>query len=130
MNRAQRRKNGIKGKQPTYNLTHDALRAQIEIEANEMLKEKVREAKAEAREEMRDIAFMLMLTIPLEVLVNHYWVKSAPKRMPGFVQKVLDLYSDYENGKVSLDELREHLWRYGGIRLDYKETEVEEDGGE
>lgn len=128
MNRAQRRKNGIKGKQPTYNLTRDALRAQVSIEADSILKEKVREAREEAREEMRDIAFMLMLTIPLEVLVKHYWVKSAPKRMPGFVQKVLDLYSDFENGNVSLEELRKHLWEYGGIRLDYKETEGEEDG--
>lgn len=36
--------------------------------------------------------------------------------------KVLDLYEQYEAGKVSMESMVEDLWEYGGVRF---ETEKE-----
>lgn len=78
--------------------------------------------KSDAIEEAVGQALTLMLTIPLEVLITDYWPKTAYKRGQEFTEKVLALYQRYENGEVSMDALREDLWEYGGIRLEYKEA--------
>jgi len=79
--------------------------------------------KSDAIEEAVGQALTLMLTIPLEVLITDYWPKTAYKRGQEFTEKVLALYQRYENGEVSMDALREDLWEYGGIRLEYKEVD-------
>lgn len=94
-------------KQKTYTLTQ----AQID------------QIKADATEEAVNQAMVLMLTLPLEVLITDYWPKTAYKRGQEFTEKVLALYHRWENGEVSMDELKEDLWEYGGIRFEYRETE-------
>jgi hypothetical protein len=94
-------------KQKTYTLTQ----AQID------------QIKADATEEAVNQAMVLMLTLPLEVLITDYWPKTAYKRGQEFIEKVLALYHRWENGEVSMDELKEDLWEYGGIRFEYRETE-------
>lgn len=79
--------------------------------------------KADAIEEAVNQAMVLLLTLPLEILITDYWPKTAHKRGQEFTEKVLDLYHRWENGEVSMEALREDLWEYGGIRLDYKETD-------
>ena len=74
-------------------------------------------------EEAVNQAMTLMLTIPLEVLITDYWPKTAYKRGQEFTEKVLALYHRWEAGEVSMDELKEDLWEYGGIRLEYKEVD-------
>lgn len=79
--------------------------------------------KADAIEEAVNQAMVLLLTLPLEILITDYWPKTAHKRGQEFTEKVLDLYHRWENGEVSMEALREDLWEYGGIRLEYKETD-------
>lgn len=80
--------------------------------------DQIEQLKQVAYEEAVAEALKLMLTIPLEVLVKDYWPRSAAKRCPGFVQKVLDLYEQYTVGNVSMETMIDDLWTYGGVRFD------------
>lgn len=79
------------------------------------------ELKKKAVEEATDKAFMLMLVLPLEVLISEgYWLKSAKKRMPKFMDDILSLYDSYESGHLSMEEMEKDLWTYGGIKCSTK----------
>lgn len=80
--------------------------------------EQIKNLKREVFEDAVAEAMKLMLTIPLEVLITDYWPKSAAKKTPGFVQKVLNLYEQYEQGTVSMESLVDDLWTYGGVRFE------------
>ena len=46
--------------------------------------------RQEAMEEAINTAMLLLLTLPLKVLMDHYWKKSYTKRMPEFINYVLE----------------------------------------
>lgn len=102
MNRSERRRAGKKDKVATYTLTQ----------------EQINRIKQEASKEAIDTAFTLMLALPLEVLKDKYWVKSAKRRLPKFLDNVLSLYDSWNKGELTIEELREDLWEYGGIKLE------------
>lgn len=109
MGRAEirRQQKNLQKKQKVYTLTQSQI-------------DKIR---SDAMEEAVNQAMVLMLTLPLEVLITDYWTKTAYKRGQEFTQKVLDLYYRWETGEISMDDLKNDLWEYGGIRLEYKEIE-------
>lgn len=90
-----------------------------------------KEAK-EMEDDAIEIAFLTMLAIPLNILVNDYWPKSAETRAPKFIKEVLSLFEVWEKGVVTNDDLKQLLQEYGGIDIEdimkqYKEEkEVEE----
>ena len=105
MNRSERRraeKQAKKNKVVTYNYTQ----------------EQINHIKKEARDEAIGIAVTLMLALPLKVLKDNHWVKTAKRRLPKFLDNVLSLYDNWNNGEITLEELREDLWEYGGIKLE------------
>lgn len=117
MNRAERRradKQAKKDKTVTYHYTKEQLEAVI----REGVKAEVDSIRKQARDEAVDTALTLMLALPLEVLKDKYWVKSAKRRLPKFMDNVLSLYESWEKGEVTMEELREDLWNYGGIKLE------------
>lgn len=117
MNRAEMRRaarNDKKSKTATYNFTQEQLDAVI----HEQIGEKMDELKKEATEEAVNIAMVLLLTLPLEVLMDYYWPKSYEKRIPGFVEHVLDYYRKWQDGEIDIEDLKEDLWNYAGIRLE------------
>ena len=70
MNRAEMRRaarNDKKSKTATYNFTQEQLDAVI----HERIGEKMDELKKEATEEAVNIAMVLLLTLPLEVLMDY-----------------------------------------------------------
>lgn len=114
MNRSERRKAGKKDKVATYNYTKEQLEAVIKAG----VKAEVEKIRKEARDEAVDTAFTLMLAIPLEVLIGDgYWEKSAKRRLPKFLEDVLSVYDSWNKGVLTIEELREDLWNYGGIKL-------------
>lgn len=116
MGRAERRralKNEQKAKTATYNLTREQLDAMV----REGIGDELDRVKQEAAEEAVNTAMVLLLTLPLEVLMDYYWPKSYAKRIPEFTSHVLEYYEKWQNGELDMDKLREDLWEYGGIKL-------------
>lgn len=116
LRRAEREK---RKSEVTYNLT----RAQLDAFVQEQIGHRIKEAKEEATSEAINQAIALLLTLPLEVLMDHYWPKSYEKRLPGFVDKVIEYYEMWQDGKLDMDKMKEDLWQYGGVRLEPEKVE-------
>ncbi len=117
MGRAERRraqKNEQKEKTATYNLT----KAQLNAMVQEKIGEELQRVKEEATNDAINTAMILLLTLPLEVLMDYYWPKSYAKRIPEFTEHVLEYYERWQDGELDLDKLKEDLWEYGGVRLE------------
>lgn len=117
LRRAEREKR--KSETVTYNLT----RAQLDAFVQEQIGHRIKEAKEEATSEAINQAIALLLTLPLEVLMDHYWPKSYAKRLPGFVDKVIEYYEMWQDGKLDMNKMKEDLWQYGGVRLEPEKVE-------
>lgn len=110
MNRAQRRK---LAKQK--NGTMPNFKKMVKDEVIRSSEDICREAWSDG---IRD-SLILMLTFPLEVLRTKYWTKEQfDENISDFMDDILQLYDDFQEGKVTLEELKEDLWKYGGIRLE------------
>lgn len=108
------KKHAEKVKTATYNLTKE----QLDIMVKEQIGDELTKVKREATEEAVNTAMVLLLTLPLEILMKHYWKKSYEKRIPEFTNYILNYYNMWQNGELDMDELREDLWEYGGVRLE------------
>lgn len=77
--------------------------------------------KSEAREEAVDTAMVLLLGIPIKVLRDKYgW--GMKKRLPEFAEALLEVYSDFCEGDMTLEEFRELIYEECGIKFQ-KETD-------
>lgn len=121
MGRAERRREMKKGekmkKPPVYNYTPESLRGQLKWEANQEFQEKVKKIKAEVYDDAVNAAMMLLLTLPCQVLMEHFWQKSSSKNIPKFLDLVLDYYGRWQNGELDMGKLKKDLWEIGGIRM-------------
>ena len=120
MGRAERRrnaKNAKKEKSSTYNLTREQLNNMV----HESVEDELVRMKQEAMDEAINTAMILFLTLPLKVLKDHYWKKSYTKRLPEFINYVLEYYEQWQKGEFDMDALRNELWEYGGVRLEEAE---------
>lgn len=111
MRRAERQKR--KDQTATYNLT----KAQLDAMVHEKIGDELKRVKQEAMDEAVNAAMILLLTLPLEVLMDYYWPKSYAKRIPEFTSHVLEYYEMWQNGDLSMDKLQADLWEYGGVKL-------------
>lgn len=103
MNRAERRAKGIKGKKPTYNLSE-----------SQILK-----IKQDATSKGCDLAFGLMLAIPVMVIHDKYpKLMRKQGREETFANECLELYELYKQGYVSLDDLAQCLFEETGMSLE------------
>ena len=118
-NRAEMRrlKRQEEKKTATYNFTLEQLKAQVEREVAEEWAKKTEELKKETADKTLGMAMILLYTLPMQVLKEYYWKKSYAKRLPGFVNHLLDLYQAWDNGKLDMDQAEAELWRYAGIKL-------------
>lgn len=120
MNRQQRRsaeRKDKKYKTATYNLT----KSQLDDAVKTSVKSELEKAYQDGLNEGVNQAMILLLTLPLEVLMDFYWKKSYAKKIPEFTQHVLDYYATWQNGELDMEKLKEDLWEYGGIRLEVSE---------
>ena len=120
MNRQQRRaaeRKEQKVRTKTYNLTE----AQLQTYVRQAIEKELKNDHEEIMNESTNTAMILLLTLPLEVLMDHYWPKSYAKKIPEFTNYVLEYYERWQNGELDMDKLKEDLWEYGGIRLEVEE---------
>ena len=76
----------------TYNLT----KAQLDVMVREKIGDELIRVKQEATDDAVNTAMVLLLTLPLEVLMDHYWTKSYAKRIPKFTERVLEYYERWQ----------------------------------
>ncbi|WP_287643500.1 hypothetical protein [Bacteroides sp.] len=120
MNRQRRRtaeRKEQKARTKTYNLTE----TQLQVYVRQAIERELKNSHEEAMNESTNTAMILLLTLPLEVLMDHYWPKSYAKKIPEFTSYVLEYYERWQNGELDMDELKEDLWTYGGVRLEVEE---------
>lgn len=102
MNRAEKRRAGIKAKEPVYNLTLSQITAM----------------KREATLKAIDKAFMLMVSIPVTVLHDKYGqLMKREGREERFADLIIQRYKDYEDGFYTLEDLEQCLYEETGIRM-------------
>ena len=109
MNRAERRrlKHNQEGREPVYNVRQSDLEA----------------AKQKAAQKAIDAAFILMLSIPVMVMRDKYgWGK---KRLPEFMDYVVDLYDGFNRGYFTLDDLIDVIRKETGVNIMAFEREQE-----
>lgn len=115
MNRAERRRAEREAnKKPVYNFT----REQAENAIKRGIEKELQRVKKEAVDDAVNTAMVLMLTLPLTVLMEHYWQKSYNQRLPKFIDLLLDYYERWQLGELDIEELKYNLWEYGGVRLE------------
>ena len=111
MSRADRRRAGkvTAKKEATYMLS----KAQLE----EMIADELEKAKQEGYQKGLNHALLLTLAMPCDILMKHYWQKSYVKRLPGFVQHMLNYYNAWLEGDLDIDELKTNLYENGGVKF-------------
>lgn len=107
-------KNEKKAKTATYNLA----KSQLDAMVREKIEAELDRVRREAMDHAVNTAMVLLLTLPLEVLMDHYWKKSYAKRIPEFTNYVLEYYEMWQNDELDMDKLKEDLWEYGHVRLE------------
>lgn len=82
-----------------------------------MMKEIAKKQTEKMEREQNERAFLFMLAIPLNVLCNDYWPKTAKKRAPKFLADVISLYNAVQDGIVSERELADFLNDVAGMDI-------------
>lgn len=82
------------------------------------MKEIAKKQAALMEQEANEKAFLFMLAIPLNVLVNDYWSKTAKRKAPKFIEDVASLYESVQAGAVSYGELAALLDEYAGVKIE------------
>ena len=106
MNRAERRKLGVKNKESVFT----------------MKKSDIDKIKEDATHQSMEIAFKLMLSIPVKVLSENYSKITklnvdGKSREERFADLCLDLWHDFNADKVSLTDLEKSLNDLTGIEI-------------
>lgn len=113
VNRSQRRKLQKQGvavpKEPVINMKSSDVAAM----------------KVDATNKAADLAFFLMLAIPVMVIHDKYpkimkRVEDGKPREERFADLCLDLYDSFNKGYVSIEDLQKCLWEEAGIKLERK----------
>ena len=82
------------------------------------MRETARKEAAKMETRATEKALLYMMAIPLNVLVNDYWPKTAKRRAKKFIKDVLSLYRSVEVGVVSDRELADLLWEYAEVTVE------------
>lgn len=65
-----------------------------------------------------DQVFLLMLGLPALVLRDKWGFGKV--RSERFIEQVLDLYNSFEQGYLTLEDIKECLWDEAGIKIESK----------
>ena len=106
MNRAERRKLGVKNKESVFT----------------MKKSDIEQIKKDATHQSMEIAFKLMLAIPVKVLSENYSKITklnvdGKSREERFADLCLDVWHDFNADKVSINDLQDILTDKCGIQF-------------
>lgn len=108
MNRQQRRMAQKKG----LPVTHEPV--------FNMKQSDIKKMKQEATEQAVDAAMILLLGIPVKVLKEKYgW--DMKKRLPEFCEAMIDVYTDFSNGDLTLEQFADLIYQECGVKFQKNE---------
>lgn len=93
-------------------------RSQLNSFLQEGVEKQFNKVRDEAMEEAIHTAMLLLLVLPMEVLMDHYWIDDYAEKIPEFTDHLLTYYRMWQDGDLDMDKMKEDLWNYGGIRLE------------
>lgn len=96
---------------------HKAKRAGMSNNDVLMMKEIARKQAEKLETETTERAFLFMMAIPLNVLFNDYWQKSAKKKAPKFINEVIKLFNAVQDGIVTEQDLADFLDDMAGVNI-------------
>lgn len=111
-------------KSPTYQYTKEQIDTLVQYEVDK----RIADCKQDITDEAINTAMLLLFTLPMKVLMDNFWQKSARQKIPKFTELLLQCYNDWEDGKINMEEITNDLWKYGGIKLLEGEREVNTNG--
>lgn len=131
-----------KKKKVTYNLTQEQLdimiakgvaeeikrqqesqRAWLDENAKAIFEEEFAKVEEQVKNDATVDAMRMTLYLPLELLIDKYWPKSAAKRCPEFASDILERFAEVQDGKRDLRESERKCWEYGHVRFEEKKGE-------
>lgn len=104
---------------PTYNLT----KFQLDMMVQKGVHDALESERQRITNDAVNSAMVLLLTLPLEVLMDHYWKDDYASKIPEFTNYVLEYYRRWQDGELDMDLLKEDLWNYGGVKLEEGERD-------
>lgn len=116
MSRAELRrqqKNDKKAKTKTFVFTQEQMDAAI----MKALTPKLESIQKKAEENALETAMALTLTIPLKVLMDHYWTELNDERLGDFADYLIEYYEKWMNDELDMDQMKKDLWKYGGVKI-------------
>ena len=69
-------------------------------------------------DEVTNQSVALMILLPMKVLIEDYWPKTYKQKLPGFIDKTMQYYSDWQDNKLDIEELKDFLWNEVGIKVE------------
>lgn len=82
------------------------------------MKEIARKQAEAMEQEVEEKSFLYMLSIPLIILFEDYWQKSAKKRAPKFIEDVQSLFESVQMGIVTEQQLADSLYELAGVKIE------------
>ena len=114
MSRAERRRlEKQNGKKPVYMVTEE----QLDIMVHERMEKEWAELKQKIADETTNEVLSVLFTLPMLVLMEDFWPKLYYRNIPKFTEKLLIKYEKHQNGEIDMEESKELLWKYGGVKL-------------
>lgn len=83
------------------------------LKAKEIARRETQKMEAECFEK----AFLCMLGIPISILAELYWPKTAKKKIPQFLDDVLSLFDSYVKGVVTEEDMLKSIKELGNVDL-------------
>ena len=76
----------------------------------------IKKIKQEASEKAVNTAMILLLGIPVKVLKEQYgW--GMKKRLPEFCEEMIDVYTDFSNGDLTLEQFADLIYQECGVKF-------------
>lgn len=94
-------------------------REQFHAAVRKQVGDEIAVAKKAATEEAVNTAMLMMLTLPIEVIINEPGYENIDSQK--FTAQLVEWYQKWQDGELTLDEMQNDLWEYGGVRLEKEE---------
>lgn len=120
MSRAEIRRaaKAAKKKTVTYNLTQEQLDAIVAQKVNEYIDREFKNIRETVMNDAVVAAVRATYAIPLKIIKDKYWPKSYKRKLPGLAKEIVEMFDDWQNGRLDLRATEQELWDDAGVRFE------------